>query len=203
MSLLVIFYQPGVPSTSGIFIFMNTTDRNNYESIPEHDLRDRLVNYFSNWFEVDYEVTSLCRTKRIDLLMFHFSDTDKLFPFGIELKKTNVKRGGDIAKWCIQANDYTKLKFNGYTPIVFVTPQISGWYLDEGERVSKHNVELSGSNGCHNNVNSFIYRSFNIGELQKYYIGPTAYCRFTINSYQVWDSQNPTVINYQKLLLCL
>jgi hypothetical protein len=134
--------------------------------------------------------------------MFHFSDTDKLFPFGIELKKTNVKRGGDIAKWCIQANDYTKLKFNGHTPIVFVTPQISGWYLDEGERVSKHNVELSGSNGCHNNVNSFIYRSFNIGELQKYYIGPTAYFRFTINSYQVWDSQNPTVINYQKLLLC-
>ena len=203
MSLLVIFYQPGVPSTSGIFIFMNTTDRNNYESIPEHDLRDRLVNYFSNWFEVDYEVTSLCRTKRIDLLMFHFSDTDKLFPFGIEIKKTNVKRGGDIAKWCIQANSYTKLKFNGYTPIVFVTPQISGWYLDEGERVSKHNVELSGYMGCHNNVNSFIYKCFNLGELQQYEINNIKYLRFTINTYQIWDSRTPTVINNNKLLLCL
>lgn len=181
---------------------MNLTDRFNYESIPEHDLRDRLVNYFSTWFDVDYEVTSLCKTKRIDLLMFHHSDNDKLFPFGIELKKTNVKRGGDIAKWCIQANGYTKLIFSGVKPIIFVTPQISGWYLDEGERVSKHNIELPGSAGCHNNVNSFLYKCFEFGELQKYYIGVKSYCRFTINSYEVWDSRTPSYINTKKLLLC-
>lgn len=182
---------------------MSLTDRFNYEAISEHDLRDRLIEYFSKWFSVDYEVTSLCRTKRIDILMFHNSDTGKLFPFGIELKKTNVKRGSDIANWCLQANSYTKLIFNGYKPLVFITPQISGWYLDEGERVSKHDVEVYGSAGCHNNVNSFIYKSFNLGELQKYYYKGIACCRFTMNTYQIWDSRNPNSINSQKLLKCL
>jgi hypothetical protein len=181
---------------------MNLTDRFNFESISEHDLRDRLVNYFSTWFHVDFEITSLCRTKRIDILMYHFSDTDKLFPFGIELKKTNVKRGGDIAKWCLQASCYTKLLFNERKAIIFVVPQISGWYLDEGERVSKHNVEDPGASGCHNNINSFLYKSFGFGELQKYYLKDKKYCRFTINSYEVWDSRYPLKLNTQKLLLC-
>jgi len=96
---------------------MDIKDRGTYEVLTEADIQDRLINYFSKWFHVDFEITSDCRKRRIDIMMFHHTDNDKLYPMGIELKKTNVKRGGDIAKWCNQASDYTKLTFKGCNPL--------------------------------------------------------------------------------------
>ena len=181
---------------------MTNNDRDKFEALTELELHKRIVNYFNQWFNIQSEVTSDCKTKRVDILLFHKSDTDKLFPIAIELKKTNVKRGTDIANWCIQANGYTKLSFNKYKPVIFITPQISGWYLDEGERVSKHPIELPGSYGCHNNINSFLYRSFNFGELQKYYFNQIQCFRFVINTYQIWDSRQPNIFNIKQLALC-
>lgn len=186
----------------GYFIFMNTEDRNKFESLTEADLHDRLSKYFSNWFDVQFEITSDCRKRRIDILMFHHSDNEKLYPIGIELKKTGVKRGGDIAKWCMQAKDYTTLSFKGFKPTVFIAPQISGWYLDEGERISKHDVELSGYMGSHNNVNSFLYQSFGFGELQKYYYKNIGCMRLVINTFIIWDCKEPSKLNYSKLQQC-
>lgn len=183
-----------------ILFFMGNLDRLKTEALTESDLQDRLINYFSKWFHVEFEITSTCSTRRIDILMFHHCDNDKLYPIGIEIKKTDVKRGGEIAGWCLQAKAYTQLSFKGFTPTVFIYPQISGWYLDEGERVSKHNVELSGSAGSHNNVNSFLYKSFGFGELQRYNAGK--YCRLVINTYIIWDSAYPYSFNITKLSSC-
>lgn len=181
---------------------MHTEDRNKFESMSEADIQDRIIEYFSKWFDVEFEITSDCRKRRIDILMFHHSDSQKLYPIGIELKKTGVKRGGDLAKWCMQAKDYTELSFNGFIPTVFIYPQITGWYLDEGERISKHNVELPGYMGSHNNVNSFLYQSFGFGELQKYYINDISKARLVINTYIIWDCKEPYTLNYQRLHQC-
>jgi len=181
---------------------MDIKDRGTYEVLTEADIQDRLINYFSKWFHVDFEITSDCRKRRIDIMMFHHTDNDKLYPMGIELKKTNVKRGGDIAKWCNQASDYTKLTFKGCNPLVFIYPQISGFYLDEGSMVHKHDVDLSGSAGAHNNVNSFLYQSFGFGELQKYRHDNNQFARLTINTYIIWDSRQPMFINHEKIKMC-
>lgn len=181
---------------------MHIDDRNKFESLAEADIQDRLIEYFSKWFTVEFEITSDCRKRRIDIFMFHKSDNDKLYPIGIEIKKTGVKRGGDIARWCTQAKGYTDSSFKGFRPTVFIAPQISGWYLDEGERISKHNVEHAGYMGSHNNVNSFLYQSFSFGELQKYYIGDTAFMRMVINTYIIWDSKYPNNINHERLQQC-
>lgn len=82
---------------------MALQDRFNFEALPERELQGRLIKYFANYFFISSEVTSSCGKRRIDLLMHHYSDTNKEYPIGIELKKTSVKRGTNIAEAYIYA----------------------------------------------------------------------------------------------------
>lgn len=168
----------------------------------ESVLQDRLVNWFGRWFDVYFEEWSLCRTKRIDLILFHNSDKNRDYPIGIEIKKGQIKRGTDIAKWCEQARSYRDVLFFEKKAHIFIAPQISGWYLDEGVLVHKHDVTNSGSIGCQHNINSFLYRSFGIGELQKYKSHRAANkdaFRLTMNTKEIWCSTNPYFLNTQIL----
>lgn len=178
-------------------------DKINYEALSETELQDKLTLYFSKYFVVDIEVRSNCSKARIDFLMFHNTDTIKLYPIGIELKKTDIKRGADIGRWCKQAEKYTVLFFKTHQPTVFITPQITGWYLTEGERMHPHNPEEKGSIGCQNNVNSFLYKAFGIGELQQYYDHSNKkQLRFVVNTYEIWSSENPREFNHTNYLKC-
>lgn len=181
-----------------------TEERDLFESLPERELQSRLIKYFANYFNVLTEVKSNCGTRRIDFILYHYSDIKKAYPVGIELKKTSKKRGSDIGEWCIQASQYTKLQFINQKPLIFIAPQISGWYLDEGERVSKHNVEKPYSAGSHNNVNSYLYKAHGFGELQKYYsYNGIKKSRLVINTYIIWDQLHPTFFNIEKYKKCI
>jgi hypothetical protein len=182
---------------------MAKQDRYNFEALPEKVLQDKVFNYFKTNFNVFSEITSKCKKRRIDLLMYHNTDLNKDYPIGIELKKTSVKRGGHIGDWCNQASEYTKLEFNNHIPLIFIAPQISGWYLDEGERVAKHDVEKPYLAGAHNNVNSYLYKAHGFGEMQKFYDNKgVGNFRLVINTYIIWDSLNPTFFNIEKYKQC-
>lgn len=165
--------------------------------MPEIILEDRLVNYFGKWFDVYFQVRSLCGKHRIDLLLFHNSDKSQQYPIGIEVKKGDIKRGTDIGKWCVQAKSYSSALFFEKKATIFTAPQISGWYLDEGKFVKKHPVETAGALGCQNNVNSFLYRSFGIGEMQKYtknWPVKKEHFRLVINTFEIWSSETPYIL---------
>lgn len=164
----------------------------------EAELQGKLVTWFGRWFDVFFEVRSQCGKFRIDLLMYHQSDTERKYPIGIEIKKVEIKRGTDIGKWCEQASNYTRAVFDDRKCHIFTAPQISGWYIDEGSKMAKHPVEREGMAGCHNNVNSFLYRSFGFGELQKFishWPKKKDHFRLVINTLQVWSSKDPYFLN--------
>lgn len=168
--------------------------------IPEETTKEQFIKYFSQWFEIKAEVKSECKAGRIDIRMFHKTDILKQYPFGVELKRKNIKRGTDLGEWVLQASEYAKLKFDNRFLHVFIYPQISDKYLKEGIDISQHDVYADGINGWHYNVNSFLYKAFKIGEVQKYknWRGKQ-YCRFVLNNTQIWDSSNPMYFNIDKL----
>lgn len=166
----------------------------------EATLQGQMIEYFSEWFDVRQEVTSLCRKGRIDLIMYHRTDINKKYPFGLELKKKGVKRGGELGQWLNQAKQYTGMVFNEQKIFVFVFPQISHNYLREGVDISGHDVHADGIKGWHYNVNSFLYRCFGIGELQKYKNWKNKeHCRLVLNTNLIWDSSKPAYFNIDKL----
>ena len=142
---------------------MNTS--NLVESLNEDELQRKIKDYLSTWFDVEREVRSTKR-KRIDLVCVHKSDKEKKYPFGIEVKVDKKKRGKDIANWFKQACYYTREDFVGYGRCIIITaPPVSGYYLEEGLRMNKH--ELGGRLGhCHHNVSTFLGQ-FGIGEMQR------------------------------------
>ncbi len=168
--------------------------------ISEAATKEQFIKYFSEWFNIRPEVTSECKAGRIDIVMYHKTDMNKEYPFGLELKRKDVKRGTELGAWMVQANGYTKLKFNNQSLRVFVYPQISDRYLKEGSDISQHNVYEDGINGWHYNVNSFLFKAFGIGELQKYKNWKKqSRCRLVINTYPIWDSNDPWRFNIDKL----
>lgn len=188
------FNQPGISTCPVPFYPMPS-----FDNIPESHLQGRLILYFSKWFNVDFEVRSLCGTKRIDIVMYHNTDKFRQFPIGIEIKKTNIKRGSDIGQWCNQASEYTKLYFHEKRCYIFIVPQISGWYINEGERVKQHDVHAHGYLGAHNNINSFLYKSFGFGEIQKYLGRAENHLRLVMNTNLIWQSEYPFDLNTDKL----
>jgi len=159
--------------------------KNFRENENEGELEDRLEKYLSEWFDVERQVKSESGKSRIDMVVVHKSDKEKMYPFGIEVKVDRKKRGKDIALWFIQAVRYTKEKFKGYGKCIILTcPPISGHYLDEGPYVNNHG-------GCHphNNVSTFLGH-FGIGEVQKYeWYGKAGYL-FAYNSFTFWRSND-------------
>ena len=73
----------------------------------EQEIEDGIVEYFSKWFDVHFQVKSLSGKSRIDVIMYHNSDIAREYPIGIEIKKTQKKRGTMIGDWCVQARRYT------------------------------------------------------------------------------------------------
>lgn len=175
-------------------------------TLTEADIQHRLHQFFGKWFDVYFEVWSLCRTKRIDLILYHNSDFNREYPIGIEIKLPDIKKGTEIADWCKQAAGYSRLLFDEKRAFIFTAPQISGSYLEEGSKVKKHDITAPGYLGAHHNMNSFIYRTFGIGELQKYR-EPRAsrgqdFYRLVMNTKIIWDSFRPLEFrtdNLQKL----
>lgn len=175
------------------FLFMPLQDH--HEAV----LQGRLVNFLGKWFDITIEAKSDCGKGRIDILMFHTTDKERLFPIGIEIKPHDMKKGTEIGAWCRQAHRYTTYTFEGQHATIFTAPQISGFYLEEGKLVNKHDVTKSGDAGRHHNVNPFLYRSFGIGEFQKYtqtrYIKGDHY-RMVINCKEVWCSEQGYMFHY-------
>lgn len=157
----------------------------------EKELQHNTASYFSKWFDVEREIKSDCLKRRIDILMFHKSDKENILPIGIEIKIVDTKKGSELADWCLQAQHYSTLSFRQFKPTIFILPQITGNYLDEGLLINKHNIESPGIKGVHNNVNSFLYKAFNFGEVQKYKFNNIYYSRLVINTKQIWDSRIP------------
>lgn len=185
-----------LPLKPGFFIIMILKE------MPEAELESRLIEYFGKWFGVYFQVRSMCGKYRIDLLLYHQSDIYKCYPIGLEVKKGDIKRGTDIGKWCLQAQSYTKAMFDEKTPFVFTAPQITGWYISEGKLVSQHPIDEPGSFSQQNNVNSFLYKSFSIGEMQKYYTTwpkRKDQFRLVMNTYLIWSSEKPSFLNVTNL----
>jgi hypothetical protein len=166
----------------------------------EKDLQERMANWFSRYFHVQREVLGYHKgedndkeRKYIDLVLVHKSDDPKnpRFPFGIEVKLGNKKKGKDLAKWLLQAIAYRMTTFTGYHQklMVMTFPQLSGEYLEEGANMSKHNVKGYHFEAAHHNVGTFL-GGLGIGEVQKY-IGPDdkVHIRFVFSGGVLWDSR--------------
>ena len=130
----------------------------------EKELQYKTCQYFSKHFNVEYEVWSVDMKSRIDLVLVHKSDINKTFPFGIEMKKADMKKGKNIADWIKQGCLYSQKEFKGYGKlIILLAPQLSYEYLKEGNNVHSH--ELDGMKQ-HCNVNTMLGQ-FGLGETMK------------------------------------
>ena len=151
----------------------------------EKKIQKNMVRYFSEFFNVRSEVKSKCRNGRIDLIMTHKKDNQ--YNFGIEIKISGQKKGKDLGHWFKQAVRYQDYDW-GCKLIMFVFPQISYLYLQEGELVSKHHVFRHDYMGAHNNVSTFLGAN-GIGELQVYDYKGSKYYRLVYRGKIFWDSR--------------
>lgn len=163
--------------------------RKNIEA--EKQVEQKLIEYFSKWFNVYSQVYSDCRKYRCDILLYHKEKYDDQRPIIIEIKKDSVKQGSSLGDWCMQSKSYTEATFHNKKPLVFIFPQISGIYLEEGSQISPHSV----LDESHHNVSSFLYGGFNIGELRRMKHHENATYSLIINTKILWDSTNPWVLN--------
>lgn len=151
------------------------------EKLTEEQLQLAMLKYLSKWFVVCSEIWDTKHEKRIDLIVIHKSDMNKKYPVGIEIKLTSKKRGKDLALWLKQASEYAERNFAGFGKCLIITcPQISDFYLREGDRMHKHEGETSFAN----NIGTFIGQ-FNVGELQKI---DKRNCRIVYKGQMIWDS---------------
>lgn len=120
-------------------------------------------------FDVAREVTSQCGRSRIDIVARKGD-----FCAGIEIKLSGQKRGKDLGAWLKQAMRYSGARFVvpqwSDDPVemkIYVFPQLSGLYLDEGELMHEHSVLAWGSASAQHNVSTML-GSLGLGELQIY-----------------------------------
>lgn len=166
------------------------------EKLSEKELHDKIARYLSKFFTVTNEVKSTDGKRRIDMIIIHFTDEEMKYPVGIEIKINDKKRGKDLANWLKQASDYTTKEFKGFGKCLIVTcPQVSDYYLKEGELMNQH--ETPTDCGQANNIGTFIGQ-FGIGEMQKY---DDKYFRIVFKGQIIWDSKynNFNKANYDRL----
>lgn len=168
--------------------------------IPEAILHQRMINYMSKWFNVYSEVWSKSKNKRIDLIVVHKSDERKYFPVGIEIKTTSKKCGKELAAWLSQASEYSLNEFPPFGKCLVVTcPQVSDYYLREGERMSQHKAD--DLMGYQNNISTFLGQ-FGVGEFQKYYRSERKYFRIVFKGSLIWDSYRDDFRTDNYLRIC-
>lgn len=165
----------------------------------EAALQQRLAAAFEkSGFHVHREVKSECRRCRIDLVVERGD-----FLAGVEVKLPARKRGRDLGAWLRQALRYTEARFRPWGQVpVYVFPQWSGLYLDEGEAMASHPVLEAGATGAQHNVSTLL-GAFSIGELQLYrrpdycrrrafrlhgHAGPSVGWRFAMNGRVTWHT---------------
>ena len=201
---------PTACKSKGFFYFMNEFEEFNQtriEFVNKHfgnadilakalenkEVRDPLAIYFSKYFEVLKEKKDDSGKFRFDLILYHPTDKQKNYPLVIECKKDGRKKGKNIAEWCIQCKNYSTLLFNGKKIYVFCYPQISHFYLIEGSFLSPHSPDYHVGN-----INSFLYASFNFGEVLKIKKENMIYV-LCVNNKIVWRSDYSHIINFDKL----
>lgn len=169
----------------------NTLDpfRKNVEA--EAIVEEMLIKYFEQWFTVYKQVYSDCGKNRCDILMYHKGEFAEQRPLIIEIKKDSVKQGSPLGEWCNQANRYSKVLFHGKKPLLFIFPQISGIYFEEGCQVSPHSV----IDEDHHNINSFLYGAFCIGEVRRMKHHEKPVYQLIVNTKTLWTSNDPWVLN--------
>jgi hypothetical protein len=168
-------------------------------NITESDLKIKMINYLTPFFLVEQEVWSTDNKKRIDLVIVHKSDLNKKYPIGIEIKKDDKKRGKQLALWLKQASVYSEKEFKGYGKCLITTcPQVSGFYLREGEFMNQHEFENGVSQD--NNIATFL-SEFNIGEFQKYTRNSVTLYRIAYKGQIIWDRHENSfrTHNYERL----
>lgn len=187
---------------------MNTQVPKKFNYLNEADLQNQLVNYLSQWFDVEKELFTKTNNKRgfIDILMWHTSDKEKQYPIGIEVKLPDEKSGSALGKWLLQSQRYSLSEFKTQIPLVIIYPQISGLYFEEGINVSKHNVfeqsirtkDYTIPQPHQHNWNSCQFYLCKTGELQEYIVNDNLTgLRIICNSKHIWDENNPNVFNYK------
>lgn len=121
---------------------------------------------------VETEVKDSSGTSRIDMIVYPTEDV----AFGIEFKQPNQdgvhrKHGSDLGRWLKQAERYSTTFFpHAYHSTheqipVFIYPPVTYNHLVFNPDV--HRVNPGEELHEHNNVNSFIFQSFHVGELRK------------------------------------
>lgn len=166
----------------------------------EKEFQDKMIKFLKHYFYVFSEVWSTDSQCRIDLVIIHFSDKERKYPIGIEIKIDDIKRGKNLALWIKQGERYSKKDFKGFGKMpVIACPQISGLYFKEGEYMHQHFKE--GSYSADNNVGTFLGQ-FGMGEFQKYYwsFDVTKY-RIVFKGKILWDMKDNILRmhNYDKL----
>lgn len=141
----------------------------------ENEFSERIIQELKKYFFVSKEVFSDCKTARIDAVIYDRTNLKRRF--GIEFKRPTHKTGVFLAKFCLQAQKYTKLKFGGEELEVMICPAISNNDFVQVERWEKLDLENDLRRGwrvypnhapscSHSNVNSFLGAAFNIAELR-------------------------------------
>jgi hypothetical protein len=150
----------------------------------EEQFVDRLAGIFSNQFQVQREVWSECRTRRIDLIL-----TKDHYHFGIECKPFDKKKGEQIGKYVKQAINYQFLKWkvaeNKFQRVpILICPAISYNYfvMSDEKKIFNHNQwhkDRHNQTHDHHSFNGFL-GEFGIGEIRK--CQPDGY-QFTISNH--------------------
>lgn len=138
-------------------------------------------------------------------MIVHKWDTERKYPFGIEVKTFDKKTGWDAGRWLFQAQGYSRLSWTGYgRAMVIVAPQFSENVFSEGLLMTKH--IQNGSPTSDHNVSTFLGQ-FNLGELQRYNYEDyrakttTRKTRIVFNGLVVWDEKHDEIRpnNYEKI----
>ena len=76
------------------------------KSTPENDFRIKIDKHLRQYFDLEIECWSKCKTKRIDYIL-RCKTSGAIF--GLEVKNTYRKRGNDIGAFALQASQYSQL----------------------------------------------------------------------------------------------
>lgn len=164
----------------------------------EKEFVNSIIPLFTDKFTVYREVSSECKSKRIDLVLQH--KIYKKIVFGVECKMFNSKKGNEIGKYIRQAINYSDYKFvfgeySQRMPIL-ICPALSINYLIMAE---ERKIDENGKywykdrhepTHQHHTVNG-ILGSLGIGEIRNLKSGNYY---FTHSNYILFES-NPTFYN--------
>jgi hypothetical protein len=149
--------------------------------------------FSSTFYHIETEVTDQSRKSRIDVIVYITQD----ILFGIEFKQMNDgikhrKHGKDLGEWMVQSKRYSESLFpNVYTKTysripIFVFPEVTNNHLRFVPDVHDRTTRPWLTEECeHNNVNSFLFKAFQIGELR--ILSPKHHMIFSANCLTVAD----------------